>query len=163
MTQSKAMNGGRTLLFERLIDFEPDKPSSDDPSMIVMSLPELKASIQREIQRLLDSRTAGERRPDIGGTVMEYGLPDFSEVHPRSFTDRRRVETTIRHAILDFEPRLLRPRVVVTPGEGSGTLAVAISGEVAAGTVVEPLFFSVNLGAVTPEPESAAGFAAGVD
>nr|WP_255636402.1 type VI secretion system baseplate subunit TssE [Azospirillum sp. 412522] len=161
MTQSKAMNGGRTLLFERLIDFEPDKPSSDDPSMIVMSMPELTASIQREIQRLLDSRTTGERRTEIGGTVMEYGLPDFSEVHPRSFSDRRRVETVIRHAILDFEPRLLKPRVVVTPGKGNGTLTVDIAGEVAAGTVVEPLFFSVNLGAVTPQPT--AGLAAGVD
>lgn len=161
MTQSKAMNGGRTLLFERLIDFEPDNPSTDDPSMIVMSLPDLTASIQREIQRLLDSRTAGERCPDTGGTVMEYGLPDFSEIHPRSFTDRRRVETAVRHAILDFEPRLLRPRVLVTPGQGNGTLTLEISGEVAAGTVVEPLFFSVNLGAAPLTPT--AGVAAGTD
>jgi len=161
MTQSKAMNGGRTLLFERLIDFEPDNPSTDDPSMIVMSMPDLTASIQREIQRLLDSRTAGERRPDTGGTVMEYGLPDFGEIHPRSFSDRRRVETAVRHAILDFEPRLLRPRVVVTPGKGNGTLTLEISGEVAAGTVVEPLFFSVTLGAASQVPT--AGLAAGTD
>ncbi|WP_042444073.1 type VI secretion system baseplate subunit TssE [Azospirillum sp. B510] len=159
MTQSKAMNGGRTLLFERLIDFEPENPSADDPSMIVMSMTDLTASIQREIRRLLDSRAAGGRRSDIGGTVMEYGLPDFGDIHPRSFTDRRRVETAVRHAILDFEPRLLRPRIVVTPGEGNGTLTLEITGEVAAGTVVEPLIFSVNLGAAPLAPTAC--FAAG--
>ena len=146
MTQPKTMTGGRTLLFERLIDFEPDRPNSDEPSMSTLSMTELKASIQREIVRLLDSRTMGSRRPGLGGTVMEYGLPDFAHLDTASHADRRRVEHAVRQAIMDFEPRLRRPKVSVAAGTGRGTLVAGISGEVVAGSLTEQLVFDVALG-----------------
>jgi type VI secretion system protein ImpF len=147
MTQPKTMSGGRSLLFERLIDFEPDQPTADDTSMSVLSIPELKASITREIQRLLDSRMVGTGRPGIGGTVLEYGLPDFADLDAASTSDRRRMERTVQQAIADFEPRLRRPKVTVSPGRGRGTLVTSISGEVVSGTVTERLTFDVGLGA----------------
>lgn len=140
------MTGGRSLLFERLIDFEPDHPNRDEPSMSTLSMAELKASIQREIVRLLDSRSAAERRPELGGTVLDYGIGDIAHLHAASFTDQRRVEQMVRQAILDFEPRLKRPRVTVSPGAGRGTMVTSISGEVVAGSVTEHLAFDVGLG-----------------
>jgi len=145
VTQPKTMTGGRTLLFERLIDFEPDRPSSDEPSMSTLSMTELKASIQREIVRLLDTRTTGGRHPELGGTVLGYGLPDFTHLTTASHADQRRVEQAVRQTILDFEPRLKRPAVSISTGTGSGSLVVSISGEVVAGTVTEQLVFDVGL------------------
>ncbi len=146
MSQPKTMTGGRALLFERLIDFEPDRPMGDEPSMSTLSMTDLKASIQREIVRLLDSRTTGRRSPDLGGTVLDYGLSDIAHLDAASDTDRRRVEQMVRQAIIDFEPRLRRPRVSVSPGAGRGTLVTSIAGEVVAGTVTEQLVFDVGLG-----------------
>ena len=152
------MTGGHSLLFERLIDFEPDQPSADEPSMTTLSMAELKASIQREIVRLLDSRSAGERRPDLGGTVLDYGIADIAHLDAASFADQRRVEQMVRQAIVDFEPRLRRPRVSVSPGAGRGTLVTSISGEVVAGSVTEQLVFDVGLGAArTPSDSRQAG------
>ncbi|MBK3775607.1 type VI secretion system baseplate subunit TssE [Azospirillum brasilense] len=150
MTQPKTMTGGRSLLFERLIDFEPDHPTGDEPSATVLSMPDLKASIRREVARILDSRSTGTRRPDLGGTALDYGISDITHLDAASDADRRQVERMVRQAIIDFEPRLKRPRVTVSAGSGRGTMVTSISGEVVAGTVTERLEFDVGLRGQAP-------------
>lgn len=146
------MNGGRTPLFERLIDFAPDRKTGDDPAMTVLSMPDLRASVMRELARLLGTRTAGIDHPAAVDSVLGYGIPDFMDVDPAGDPDRRRVERAIREAIIRFEPRLRRPQVTIKPGTGRGTLIAEIAGELAAGLVVEPLFFEMSLNSAGQAP-----------
>lgn len=68
----------------------------------------LQASIAHELSHLLNTRcglTIAEFL-NCQGTVLDYGVPDFSALSSRSTDDLSLVNQTIQHAISLFEPRL---------------------------------------------------------
>jgi type VI secretion system protein ImpF len=111
-------------VLDRLIDSEPGL--RDDPSITrAQSIRELKASLQRDLEWLLNTRVNPLEHPEsseeLKNSVFSYGLPEFRELN---FSDApeilsKYIETSIRR----FEPRLASVRVTMRPGEG--TLRIA--------------------------------------
>ncbi len=96
------------LLFERLIDHDPQESSEASP-LRVHSREELRESVRREVGRLLNTRCpVPEER---NGTVIDYGIPEFSWMSASSGDDRRQLANTIARKVTTFEPRLEQVRV----------------------------------------------------
>jgi len=115
MPELKPIKGARALLFERLIDLDPSAPTELRP-FSTLSPSELRASVRRELARLLDTRRyVAARAVDTTAklTVIDYGIPDISDLMPRSGADRQLMASVIRHAVQAFEPRLSQIQVTV--------------------------------------------------
>jgi type VI secretion system protein ImpF len=74
---------------------------------------ELRESIRRELGRLLNTRCAA--RNDRNGSVIDYGIPDFSWMSAASADDRLLLADTIARKVAMFEPRLREVRVKIEP------------------------------------------------
>ena len=100
---------------DRLIDLDP-KSASEGPPSRAKSVRQLKASLRRDLEWLLNTR----RRPDAAGaefrelekSLFNYGLPDITSLAHDSFTDRQRLTRSLEQTLATFEPRLSRIRVV---------------------------------------------------
>jgi type VI secretion system lysozyme-like protein len=106
----------RQPLFDR---FAVDDRAALDGALL--DAPGLHASLQRELQRLFDTRCSVSldeylRRPL---TVLDYGLPDISILSINDETDRRRLAEVMGRAIAAFEPRLSRVEVAVEAAAGA--------------------------------------------
>lgn len=68
----------------------------------------LRESVARDLGRLLNtrSRLTVAAFSSSDGTVVDYGVPDFSERSLRSGADRDAIAAAVRRAIELFEPRL---------------------------------------------------------
>ncbi|HKC64375.1 MAG TPA: type VI secretion system baseplate subunit TssE [Pyrinomonadaceae bacterium] len=111
MADSRNTGGARALLFERLVDTEPDQKES--PPFRVLSRQELRKSVSRELGQLLNSRcpTPLQLIGEEERTVINYGLPDFTSLSPQSADDRRLIASIIAQTITAFETRLRNVRV----------------------------------------------------
>lgn len=125
-------------LLDRLTDLHPGN-SKESSSQQSMSQTQFKAAVIRDIGWLLNSVALEvcvdlEKYPEIKRSVLNYGLPDLSG-HTSSTIDVRDVEKSIRAAILQFEPRIIRNslkvRVHSNPDEMShNSLIFEIAGAV---------------------------------
>jgi type VI secretion system protein ImpF len=110
-------------VLERLIDREPKTPS-DPPQSRAQSLRQLKASVRRDLEWLLNTRRtpepAGPEYQELERSLHNYGLPDLSALSWHSERDRQRLSRMIENALNIFEPRLKRVRVLPV-GEVSAT------------------------------------------
>lgn len=98
-------------LLDRLTDLEPSniKESSSQQSM---SQTQFKEAVIRDLGWLLNSVALDvcvdlERFPEVKRSVLNYGLPDMSG-HTSSNIDVRSMENSIREAIQQFEPRIIK-------------------------------------------------------
>jgi len=102
--------------------FEPcllDKLFSDDEAAPVrrrLSLEELKDSVARDLESLLNARTSADDRwdpvfPESMRSVLSFGLNDFAGLSLASVHDRQRICQSIERAIARHEPRLREVRV----------------------------------------------------
>ncbi|KLU24052.1 type VI secretion system lysozyme [Caballeronia mineralivorans PML1(12)] len=134
---SAIANGYPLPLFERLVE-------NADASMLGEDA--LRQSVARELSRLLNarSRLAMEAFLQSEGTVIDYGVPDFSERSLRSGPDRDAIADAIRHAIKLFEPRLVNVTVefAFPPGREQHAI-LAIDGDMRQGKSVEHVFFEL--------------------
>jgi type VI secretion system protein ImpF len=107
---------------DRLIDLDPKSPADQPPSR-ARSIRQLKASLRRDLEWLLNSR----RRPDAAGkefrelekSLFNYGLEDVTAMSWVSYKDRVSLTKMIEQAVSIFEPRISRIKVVSldsTPG-----------------------------------------------
>src|SRR5580704_7378458 len=100
---------------DRLIDLDP-KVASDGPPSRAKSVRQLKASLRRDLEWLLNTR----RRPDAAGSefreleksLFNFGLPDITSIAHDSAQDRHRLNRMLEQTLVTFEPRLSRIRVV---------------------------------------------------
>ncbi|HEX3877057.1 MAG TPA: type VI secretion system baseplate subunit TssE [Bryobacteraceae bacterium] len=105
-----------TLSFlDRLIDNEP-KQASDPPPSRARSIRQLKASLRRDLEWLLNTR----RRPDPAGpefkelekSLFNFGLEDVTSMSWAVHKDRMSLTKMIEQCVAIFEPRISRIKVV---------------------------------------------------
>lgn len=107
-------------LLDRLIDDDP--AVSPAPPDRYYGLQELRSSIARDLENLLNTRREALDDPpsgfaEVGKSLKMYGLPDFTSLNPLNPDDRERLRGTIESAIAAFEARLQRVTVRVDEAE----------------------------------------------
>ena len=129
-------------LLDRLVDWEP-KASQEAPATLSNSLRELKLSVQRDLEWLLNTRAyfgnIDEKLEEVRKSVAVYGLPDFTGISAKSHLEQTRMTKAVETAIRNFEPRFLDLRVTLEP---IATTDKVLSFRIEANLNVEP----------TPEP-----------
>lgn len=144
---SKAQEGARALLFDRLVDLDGTEKTEQQP-LRVLTVEGLRDSVRRELQRLLNTRspTLPEELEGKEWTVLDWGLADYSGWYTRSVPSQTRLARMIERTIRAFEPRMLDPKVTVEEREGSDRgLSVVLEGTVRVGTLLEPVSFPLAL------------------
>jgi type VI secretion system protein ImpF len=108
----------------------------------------LQASIANELSSLLNTRsrlTMGEFL-QCQGTVLDFGIPDFSSLSCKSSDDLAAVSQAVQHAIALFEPRLSHTHVVAIHDDSSnhrGQAKLQISGAVRLGMTLRRVDFDI--------------------
>ena len=103
-------------LLDRLTDHEPDK-SVEARDQRVLSLRALRQGVLRDLAWLLNTTKLIPTKdsvsyPIVANSVLNFGMPDISGVS-LSGLDLAELERSIRQAVWDFEPRIIRNTVVV--------------------------------------------------
>ena len=98
-------------LLDRLTDLHPEK-SKESTAQQSMSQKEFKDAVIRDLGWLLNSVSLDvcvdlEAYPEVARSVLNFGLPDISG-HTTSTIDVRSVENSVKRAIRQFEPRIIR-------------------------------------------------------
>lgn len=114
-------------LLERLVDRDPGSPA-DSSSSRAASVRQLKSSLRRDLEWLLNSRRtpepAGPEYEYLERSLFNYGLPDITSLQWNSGRDRQRLSRMIETAIAHFEPRLDRVKVIPLDAAGGGSIQV---------------------------------------
>ncbi len=98
-------------LLDRLTDDEPGNPR-EAREQRDFSLSRLRETVLRDLAWLLNTTNLAAAQdlsayPEVSGSVLNFGIPDLSGT-TLSGTDPAALERTLRQAITDFEPRLIR-------------------------------------------------------
>lgn len=105
-------------VLDRLLDFEPDV-SAEAPKSRSKSLRDLKISVRRDLEWLLNTRRYIEEIPEnleeVNKSVAVYGLPDFTGASAKGAGDQKRLVKQIETALKIFEPRFLDLKVTLEP------------------------------------------------
>jgi len=105
-------------LLDRLIDLDPAR-SQDGPKSRATSVRELKASVRRDIEWLLNTRCYMEAEDaDLEETkksVAFYGLPDFTGMSAKNNLEQKKLSKSLETALKYFEPRFLDLKISLEP------------------------------------------------
>ena len=128
-------------LLDRLADDEPGA-AVEPRERRVLSLRSLRQSVLRDLAWLLNttnllSVTSLPNLPHVAGSVLNYGMPDLSGVTLAGLA-MGDLERSIRQAIWDFEPRLIRATVKVRALPDGGTDHNKITFEIEADMWAQP-------------------------
>ena len=143
-------------LLDRLFDADPENPV-DAPVSIAESQAQLRRSVHRDVEALLNARRPWRSVSDplspLRQSPLGYGLPDFAA---GAFNDRRQreilrkeVEDTIRR----FEPRLAEVEVhlVGEPDRLHTTLQLRIQALLRLRPDPEPILFDTLIDTTTAD------------
>lgn len=155
MSEPRLVRATPAPLFERLTDLNPDISAEVQP--LTMLPPEaLRASVLREIERLLNTR-APVAAPILEQRVrstIDYGVPDLSVLGTRDFDSEKRFADAVRQAVEAYEPRLADPSVrLARSTQQSGGVVVQLNGELRLGAIREPVSFEIAVDVKGPEDE----------
>ena len=125
-------------LLDRLTDDAPDRRAEGLEKKFA-TIEQMRDAVKRDLTWLLNSCNLGSTEdlspfPEVARSVINYGMPDLAG-STRSGVDIRSLERTIRQAVLDFEPRILRGGLRVRAVEREGddgersSLTIQIEGE----------------------------------
>lgn len=103
-------------LLDRLIDEEPTK-RVESRDRRVISLEKLRECVIRDLGWLLNTGNLASTSdltdaPEVSSSVLNFGIPELAGLS-LSGLDQIVIEQSLRQAILDFEPRILRNTVKV--------------------------------------------------
>ena len=108
-------------LLDRLIDEEPNN-RNEARERLAQSLADLKDSVRRDIEWMLNTRRAPIEPPEsakeLWKSVYCYGLPDTTGMTISSVEDRGRMARLVAAAISAFEPRLINVNVEMDDAPG---------------------------------------------
>lgn len=97
-------------LLDRLLDDEPGTSTEAD-WVHSQSVRELKISVQRDIERLLNTRSQPhdhlDEEDELSQSLYVYGLPDLTSISHGNADDAERLRLSVEKAIRCFEPRLM--------------------------------------------------------
>ncbi|NNE68369.1 MAG: type VI secretion system baseplate subunit TssE [Pyrinomonadaceae bacterium] len=136
-------------VLDRLLDFEP-RQKNEAPKSKSRSVAELKQSVKRDLEWLLNSRsypggTEG-RSGEIKKSVVAYGLPDFTGMSVRNRHDMDKLRKAVEQAIKQFEPRFLDVKLIVdTPDNKDRMVRFRIEAFLNMEPVPEPVTFDTIL------------------
>jgi type VI secretion system lysozyme-like protein len=119
--EPKKIAGAPVPLFDRLIDEDPEA-EKEVPSKRYYNRFELIQSIEREVERILNTRATVKRDEyeDFSENPLNYGLPemfglgDFSQFDATKVDEWPRIEDLCAQAILRYEPRIKNVTANVT-------------------------------------------------
>lgn len=105
-------------ILDRLLDYDP-KSSEEAPKSRSKSLADLKQSVRRDLEYLLNSRSfigeVDEGLVEVNKSVAVYGLPDFTCLSAKNPLELKRLTRVLENTIKVFEPRFLDLRVTLEP------------------------------------------------
>jgi type VI secretion system protein ImpF len=143
-------------LIDRLIDLDPGN-SLDPPSTRSQSVRQLKLSLRRDLEWLLNTRRTPEEAPEdyerVSHSLYHFGLPDVTSLALNSPRDKNRLLRTIEVALADFEPRLtgVRVRAAEDGNTGPRVLRFHIEGLLKMDPAPEQIFFDTVMQLSTGE------------
>ncbi len=105
-------------VLDRLLDFEPDAKTESTKSRS-KSLRELKLSVRRDLEWLLNTRQIALEIPEtlveLNKSVFAYGLPDITGTSAKNPADQKRLIKRLETAVKNFESRFLDVKVIFEP------------------------------------------------
>lgn len=145
MREPRNIEGALSPLFDRLSGKE--SVGREDASLRILDRRALRKSVLDDVLRLLNSRSTPEREtpPGAGGTVLDYGIPDFSWATPTSELDGQRLAEMIARKVAAYEPRLTDVRAAVTNVGVPKGMTVSLTACLRVGSVYEPVTFPLTV------------------
>ena len=136
-------------VLDRLFDFEPQS-RVEAPLTREQQLRQLKASLRRDLEWLLNSRRTPDPVPEayrhLTDSVYCYGLPDTGSFALLSSREQQRFLRALESTLARFEPRLQTVRVSMqTPGPHTRVLRFHIDGLLKLDPVPERICFDTVL------------------
>lgn len=120
MARTEVERTAQQSVLDRLMDADPRTPA-DPPMTWMQSVRQLKASVRRDLEWLLNTRRVKDAPPagteELRTSVYRYGLPDISSLSRDSMQDRIALLADVEHTIAVFEPRLADVRVSLVEQE----------------------------------------------
>lgn len=135
-------------LFDRLASAQSELAYQAQPE----PMEALQASIGRELRRLFNTRSplSVSDYAQGGGTVLEYGIPDFSALSAQNTTDLKQLAAALRLSVQRYEPRLTEVTVQVSATTNRHEVALVRIGALArVGLALRRVDFEMLLG--TPD------------
>ena len=136
-------------VLDRLIDYDP-RESRESPKSRSASLMELKASVRRDLEWLLNSRTFLDpedlESTELKNSVAVYGLPDITGLGAQNRDEQSRALRAVEHAIAVFEPRFLNLKVTMErPTDTERSIKFRIEAQLDVDPAPEPIVFDTVL------------------
>ncbi|MEP6848460.1 MAG: type VI secretion system baseplate subunit TssE [Acidobacteriota bacterium] len=105
-------------ILDRLIDYDP-RSSQESPKSRSTSLAELKQSVRRDLEWLLNSRKSiveiSDTLEETTRSVANYGLPDVIGLDIENPNEQAGLVRSIEVALSIFDPRFSNPRITLEP------------------------------------------------
>jgi type VI secretion system protein ImpF len=141
-------------VLDRLLDFEPET-NRESPKSRNQVLRELKQSVRRDLENLLNTRQRCLEWPDglkeLRQSLVNYGIPDFTGANLGAASDHEDFCRTLQAIIRQYEPRFKTVKVsLLTNVEPlDRTLRFRIDALLIADPAPEPVVFDSTLEPVT--------------
>lgn len=101
-------------VLDRLIDNEPEN-KNEAPKSVQQSIEDLKRSVKRDVEWLLNTRLPHDVIPEgleeVRYSLATFGLPDFVGMSSKDAEERKSLLKNLEKALRTFEPRLINLKV----------------------------------------------------
>ncbi len=136
-------------ILDRLLDYEPQM-SREAPRSQAQSLADLKKSVKRDLEWLLNTRHTPIEIPEtldeLNESLAVYGLPDLTSLSVKNPNEQNRLAKAIESALRIFEPRFINVRVSLEPIDNTDRqLRFRIEAHLDIEPVPEPVSFDTVL------------------
>ena len=135
----------------------PDEIWKRRRETVSYSIRQMKEHVARDLSALLNTRREllteiPEEYKELKGTILEFGLPDFTAFSLVNVSDQKRIRRGVESAIAAFEPRLKSVRVSLDlPKQYDQTLRFRIDALLRVDPTPEPVTFDAMLHMTTCE------------
>lgn len=139
-------------ILDRLIDLEPER-KSEMPAARSQVLQEMKTSLGRDLQNLLNTRCRATSWPEgleeLSESLVAYGIPDCVGINTGSREQQEALKRMVLQAIETFEPRLTQVQVAFadTDDPADRTLRFRIDALLRIDPAPEPVAYNSRLDA----------------
>lgn len=137
-------------VLDRLIDLEPDN-RKELPKSRNQVLREIKASVRRDLEHLLNTRWRCVTWPSdldqLEHSLVNYGIPDFSGTNMSIPEERERLRKTVEDVVRRFEPRFktVKVNLLANADDFDRSLRFRIDALLHAEPAPEPVVFDSKL------------------